>query len=503
MASSASGAALNEGVPIEEKKRNEVLSALGKIAKDVLGNSSESSNGQKTVSFPNEETLEKQIRDDANALISSLENTVPAPKPSAEVITDRETNNTPIKSDDSWKEGYLRAQKKVLSRSQENFEKKSDSCRQSFSGNISDISLALKKSQDSGVAARLTPEQQLMLLSMRSINIDNKSNRNKMRRKSNSSLSIPHPEKAEEKIVHSARTLRTSMDQLCRSNRDYKKSEEDKQDPSTKFGLYDEATNCTFKPKLIYNPNLEINRRTDQEAKSSFIDRQDGIERARREDLMFEIGKKDYDALLNKKYCPNCGGYQSYDEFKERKKKCQKCNIEYRSKLTWGQVEKKFLKKEKDFVKRIHDHREHLIQEIDKEQTTMTLKSFDSDTGKIVNVQKSCREQEIKWNDSIGEEFFARMEEKLSKREEKLKKLHKLVHEDPYTHQPHLPSSGKHHHGKDDDENWSDEENEEERKRNAVKRFLNRMETDLENRRVAAPVVERKESSLTDRNFKF
>jgi hypothetical protein len=52
-------------------------------------------------------------------------------------------------------------------------------------------------------------------------------------------------------------------------------------------------------------------------------------ERARREDLLFQIGKKEYDAIVDKKRCPKCGAKKSYDEVKEKKKLCPNCKVLY------------------------------------------------------------------------------------------------------------------------------------------------------------------------------
>ena len=39
------------------------------------------------------------------------------------------------------------------------------------------------------------------------------------------------------------------------------------------------------------------------------------------------MGKAGYDALVDKKQCPNCGAKQSYDEVKEKRKECPNCKV--------------------------------------------------------------------------------------------------------------------------------------------------------------------------------
>ena len=74
------------------------------------------------------------------------------------------------------------------------------------------------------------------------------------------------------------------------------------------------------------------------EEKDNFIDRQEAKYRQKTEKLSFNIGKANYDAILDKKSCSSCGAKQSYDEYKKKQKKCQNCNVEYKSQLTWGKV---------------------------------------------------------------------------------------------------------------------------------------------------------------------
>ena len=80
------------------------------------------------------------------------------------------------------------------------------------------------------------------------------------------------------------------------------------------------------------------------------MQRQESKELYKHSRLKDEIGKAEYDALVDKKYCPKCGAQQKYDEIKEKKKNCPQCNIQYANKVVWGKVSKQFMNKNKQAV---------------------------------------------------------------------------------------------------------------------------------------------------------
>ena len=104
----------------------------------------------------------------------------------------------------------------------------------------------------------------------------------------------------------------------------------------------DDAKHCTFHPRLR-KPRETADRDEDVEAKESdFLGRMEAAERNRRKQLQRTREEKDYNAVLDKKYCPNCGNAQSYDEVMQKRKKCPSCETQYRSKLRWGDVQHEF-----------------------------------------------------------------------------------------------------------------------------------------------------------------
>ncbi|KAG6966534.1 hypothetical protein JG688_00006730 [Phytophthora aleatoria] len=68
----------------------------------------------------------------------------------------------------------------------------------------------------------------------------------------------------------------------------------------------------------------------------------EAAERNRQKKLALSRGENDYDARLDKKACPKCGLPQSYSEFKDKKKKCQMCGVEFRFLNAWGDIEHSF-----------------------------------------------------------------------------------------------------------------------------------------------------------------
>ncbi|EEY58634.1 uncharacterized protein PITG_10745 [Phytophthora infestans T30-4] len=68
----------------------------------------------------------------------------------------------------------------------------------------------------------------------------------------------------------------------------------------------------------------------------------EAAERNRKKKLDLSRGENDYDARLDKKACPKCGLPQSYSEFKDKKKRCQQCGVEFRFLNAWGDIEHNF-----------------------------------------------------------------------------------------------------------------------------------------------------------------
>jgi hypothetical protein len=102
----------------------------------------------------------------------------------------------------------------------------------------------------------------------------------------------------------------------------------------------DEDRELTFKPagKLGHNPFGE----QTSEQKMSFLEGTDAKELDRRRKLKNIIGKEDYEASLSRLSCSECGAYQSYDEYIDKRKICHRCNVEYKKNTcNFGAFEKR------------------------------------------------------------------------------------------------------------------------------------------------------------------
>jgi len=264
-----------------------------------------------------------------------------------------------------------------------------------------------------------------------------------------------------------------------------------KLDPSLRHTTYSDAQNCRFRPITVAgikrrklaaqqsNDNNNDNRKED--AKFNFINRQEADERTRREELEFEIGKKDYDAIVDKKMCPKCGAKKSYDEVKEKKKLCPNCKVEYCHAVDWAKISKSFFRKGHEYAQRSQEHRARIAKEIE-EETYVTKKMIDHETGSIIEMKQPLKQKITAAEET---EFFARMEEKLRRRESKLQQLESESLAS-CTFQPSVyPSMRNTSRSEYDDENIYDDE--EERRRDPVQSFLNRYQDDLHYRKERFP----------------
>jgi hypothetical protein len=163
-----------------------------------------------------------------------------------------------------------------------------------------------------------------------------------------------------------------------------------------------------------------------EEAKHSrdhnFLLRQEANERKRVMERVFQKGKQDYDALVDKKRCPVCTATQSYDEVKEKRKNCSNCQVAYTFRTNWGQVQNQFYKRQNDaYVTGIRTLEEKKREVIENEKKSLKLR-VDNETGVVYSVEEDCGSNLI-WTRDVEDDFFTRMEESQAKKEMKLKHL--------------------------------------------------------------------------------
>ncbi|KAG7385615.1 hypothetical protein PHYPSEUDO_001267 [Phytophthora pseudosyringae] len=113
-----------------------------------------------------------------------------------------------------------------------------------------------------------------------------------------------------------------------------------------KFATDDEEQHCRFQMQKSAAQRAKSSSRDDfdggGDSGQSFISRMEAAERNRQKKLDLSRGENDYNARLDKKGCPKCGLPQSYSEFKDKKKKCQMCGVEFRFLNAWGDIEQSF-----------------------------------------------------------------------------------------------------------------------------------------------------------------
>lgn len=256
---------------------------------------------------------------------------------------------------------------------------------------------------------------------------------------------------------------------------------------SKKYASYDEQKNCTFRPKIqrrAQDGRRSNNSDSEEEAKAkssaSFIDRQTADEKKRRAAVENRRGKQAYDAILDKKFCPRCGGKRSYDEYKDKKKRCSNCNVEYTSKVVWtASTGRRFFKRDEEFVEMKEKHTQELKQKVMDDMRTYESHAYDEETGKLVKARQDQFRNDVKWDEETREEFYARLE---AANERKAERFAKIKEELSFPFAPTI-SSKKTHNEDDEDEDEGGEGS----KKNVARQFLERMERDLEKHRRSHP----------------
>lgn len=210
----------------------------------------------------------------------------------------------------------------------------------------------------------------------------------------------------------STKSLRHSIERLSRP----KSAETVK---GKMYALLDDQKNCTFRPKTARARSREAAE--EDSKKFDFLDRQEAMERTRKQQLEFNRGKAEYDARIDKRVCPQCGSKQSYDEVKEKRKKCPNCRVEYGYRIDWSKVQSRFFTRVREYAAQQEEKKQKIILSI-LEGYKMRKKVYDSETGQIT-VNEIDPFNTTKWTDRLEAEFFSRLDEFMNAKRENLKKI--------------------------------------------------------------------------------
>jgi len=212
--------------------------------------------------------------------------------------------------------------------------------------------------------------------------------------------------------------LRRIADRLGRPTSAPLSAKDRMRDPTLQFLLYEEADECTFRPKGWRKKRQQGGRESSPEGKRNedtehsgrYYDRMDDQERRRQVDRKDAEGEAAYEAIIDKKHCPKCGAKQKYDEIKSKKNQCPGCKVDYCHKITWGQVQKKFFAKEKQYQVAKKEGMEQIVKAVREQEAAAARR-----TGKG-GKHTEGKEAEHKWNEDVQREFFERQEASLRKK---------------------------------------------------------------------------------------
>ncbi|POM68596.1 Hypothetical protein PHPALM_15228 [Phytophthora palmivora] len=146
----------------------------------------------------------------------------------------------------------------------------------------------------------------------------------------------------EEKLLQAVTTTKTIEKLRLKTKRIETLSAPSKKSTARKFATDDEEQHCRFQVRKSQRAKESSRDEFEGTGDSSFISRMEASERNRQKKLELSRGENDYNTRLDKKACPKCGLSQSYSEFKDKKKKCQMCGVEFRFLNAWGDVEQSF-----------------------------------------------------------------------------------------------------------------------------------------------------------------
>lgn len=145
-----------------------------------------------------------------------------------------------------------------------------------------------------------------------------------------------------------------------------------KKSTDRRFATDDEEQHCRFQSSKKGGQRARSSSRDEHDstdAGQTFISRMEAAERNRQKKLELSRGENDYNARLDKKACPKCGMAQSYSEFRDKKKKCQMCGVEFRFVNAWGDIEHSFTSRMAESSRAQAERKEQIYAQVTAEET--------------------------------------------------------------------------------------------------------------------------------------
>ncbi|TYZ63082.1 hypothetical protein PybrP1_011770 [[Pythium] brassicae (nom. inval.)] len=145
-----------------------------------------------------------------------------------------------------------------------------------------------------------------------------------------------------------------------------------KKSTGRKFATDDEERHCRFKPRTSGQKSASDRDNDDggSDSRNDFIARMEAAEKSKQKRLEMTRGENEYNARLDKRCCPKCLTPQSYSEYKDKKKRCQMCGVEFRVLQAWGDVGQNFIARMSDATVAKIEKQEQIRAQVIHQETT-------------------------------------------------------------------------------------------------------------------------------------
>jgi hypothetical protein len=183
------------------------------------------------------------------------------------------------------------------------------------------------------------------------------------------------------------------------------------------FAKESEKANCTFVPTKSRAAKAAMKSNgcgydflDNLEKDDGFIPRMDAFENYRRKKFRRDQERQVYDTSVDKKQCPNCGNFQSYDEWVDKRMQC--CNDRCNRQFTYTILNAFRMDR---WEKRMGKSQQHA------KATLQQLKRETEEDRKVVVVRTKVQEELIAKVSGKGKDFLQRMNTDINAKENKLK----------------------------------------------------------------------------------